>query len=281
MAEDVQIPITGYNHSGPWWKGKKDPRGKEIPISHDNARFTMRLTEIQNFDATQVVPLEGIIYGGRSAKRPVPVSQSYGWIHGVFYGASIESEPTAATVGAGGPKVIVNPMANKEFVSIPIGSYLKNHIQFGKDLKKSPRVFYVNYFLRDDEGNFLNTKMDKKVWVRWIERRINQKMDAYATPTGWIPKYEDLAKLFKRELSASYSREDYERQFMTQVKELLDKLDNVEEFYRKETSVVPKEILDMIEIQRRLLLEVEKKYGPQISPFKFKDYAPPEALATP
>ena len=139
----------------------------------------------------------------------------------------------------------------------------------------------MNYFLRDDEGNFLNTKMDKKVWVRWIERRINQKMDAYATPTGWIPKYEDLAKLFERELSASYSREDYEQQFMTQVKELLDKLDNVEEFYRKETSAVPKEILDMIEIQRHLLLEVEKEYGPQISPFKFKDYTPPAALAAP
>jgi phosphoenolpyruvate carboxykinase (GTP) len=119
-------------------------------------------------------------------------------------------------------------------------------------------------------------------------------MDAYATPTGWIPKYEDLAKLFKRELSASYSREDYERQFMTRVKLLLEKLDNVEEFYRKESSAVPKEILDMIEIQRRLLLEVEKEHGqrrlllevekehgPQISPFKFKDYTPPAALAAP
>jgi len=281
MAEDVQIPIAGYNHSGPWWKGKKDHRGKEIPISHDNARFCMRLAEIQNFDATQVVPLQGIIYGGRSAMRPVPVSQSYGWVHGVFYGASIESEPTAATVGAGGPKVIINPMANKEFVSIPIGKYLANHIQFGKDLKKSPDVFHVNYFLRDDEGNFLNTKMDKKVWLRWIERRINQKMDAYATPTGWIPKHEDLAKLFERELSASYSREDYEQQFMTRVKQLLEKLDIVEEFFRKETSAVPKEIFDMIEIQRGALLEVEKKHGPDISPFKFKDYVPPAALATP
>lgn len=281
MGEDVQIPITGHNHSGPWWKGKKDHQGKEIPISHDNARFTMRLAEIQNFDGTQVVPLEGIIYGGRSAKRPVPVSQSYGWVHGVYYGASIESEPTAATVGKVDPKVIINPMANKEFVSIPIGTYLANHIQFGKDLNKSPHIFYVNYFLRDDEGNFLNTKMDKKVWVRWIERRINQKMDAYATPTGWIPKYEDLAELFKRELSASYSREDYERQFMTRVKQLLEKLDIVEEFYRKETSAVPKEILDMIEIQREHLVEVEKKDGSDISPFKFKDYVPPAALTTP
>jgi phosphoenolpyruvate carboxykinase (GTP) len=106
-------------------------------------------------------------------------------------------------------------------------------------------------------------------------------MDAYATPTGWIPKYEDLAKLFKRELSASYSREDYEQQFMTQVKELLDKLDIVEEFYGKESSAVPKEILDMIKIQRGLLLEVEKKHGPQISPFKFKGYTPPAALVAP
>ncbi len=68
---------------------------------------------------------------------------------------------------------------------------------------------------------------------------------------------------------------------MTRVKQLFEKLDIVEEFYRKETSAVPKEILDMIEIQREHLVEVEKKHGSDISPFKFKDYVPPAALTTP
>jgi len=278
---DVHIPIRGCNHSGPWWNGKKDAKGKLIPISHDNARFCVRLAGIENFDATQVVPLEGIIYGGRSSKRPVPVSQSYGWVHGVFYGASIESEPTAATVGSASAKTVINPMANAEFVSIPIGAYLKNHLQFGKGMKKAPEIFYVNYFLTDEDGKFMNTKMDKKVWVRWIERRINQKVDAYATPIGFIPKFEDLAEFFTRELGTTYSQEDYERQFTIRVRQLLDKLDAVEEFYKKETSAVPQEMFAHIDLQRRLLIEAEKKHGSDISPFKFKDYAVPTELADP
>jgi len=277
---DVHVPLRGYNHSGPWWQGKKDGKGKLIPVSHDNARFCVRLAGIENFDTKQVVPLEGIIYGGRSSKRPVPVSQSYGWVHGVFYGASIESEPTAATVGGAGAKTVINPMANTEFLSIPIGTYLENHIRFGKDMKNAPKVFYVNYFLTNEEGKFMNTKMDKKVWVRWIERRINQKVDAYATPIGFIPKFEDLAEFFTRELGATYSQEDYEQQFMIRVRQLLDKLDAVEEFYKKETSAVPQQMFALIDIQRKLLSEAEEKHGSDISPLRFKDYTVPTELTT-
>jgi phosphoenolpyruvate carboxykinase (GTP) len=278
----VDVPSEGYNHSGPWFQGKKDDKGKSIPVSHDNARFCVALEGIENYDPTQVVELEGIIYGGRSSKRPVPVSQSYGWVHGVFYGASIESEPTAATVGGSSAKVIINPMANTEFVSIPIGQYLENHIQFARELKEPPRIFYVNYFLRDAAGEFLNTKMDKKVWIRWIERRIKGEVGAYATPTGFIPKYEDLAELFEKELATSYSQDQYGLQFVMRVPELLEKLEIVEKFYQQETSTVPKEIFEMIDAQRDLLLEAQKTYGEdQISPFKFKDYEVPESLTKP
>jgi phosphoenolpyruvate carboxykinase (GTP) len=159
---------------------------------------------------------------------------------------------------------------------------LEKHIQFAKDLKEPPRIFYVNYFLRDEAGDFLNTKMDKKVWIRWIERRINRKVGAYATPTGFIPKYEDLAELFKRELGASYSRDQYEVQFVMRVPELLEKLEIVEKFYQKETSSVPKEIFEMINSQRILLLEAQKLYGDDhISPSKFKDYGVPQSLTKP
>jgi phosphoenolpyruvate carboxykinase (GTP) len=236
---------------------------------------------MENFDPKQVVDVDGVVYGGRSSRRPVPVSESYGWVHGVFYAASIESEPTAATVGASSAKVIINPIANAEFVSIPIGQYLQNHIQFGKDLKEVPKVFYVNYFLRDDAGEFLNTKMDKKVWVRWIERRIAGKVGAYATPTGFIPKYEDLAELFGKELETSYSQDQYDVQFMTRVPELLDKLDIVEAFYQEETSAVPKEIFDMIAIQRELLVEAKNQFGENIPPAKFEAYEIPQALTKP
>jgi phosphoenolpyruvate carboxykinase (GTP) len=278
----VDVPSGGRNHSGLWSQGKKDDKGKLIPVSHDNARFCVALEGIENFDPTQVVELEGIIYGGRSSKRPGPVSQSYGWVHGVFYGASIESEPTAATVGGSSAKVIINPMANTEFVSIPIGQYLENHIRFAKELKEPPKIFYVNYFLRDAAGEFLNTKMDKKVWIRWIERRINGEVGAYPTPIGLIPKYEDLAELFEKELATGYSKDQYELQFVMRVPELIEKLEIVEEFYKKETRVVPEEIFEMIAAQRGLIVEAQKTYGEDhISPFKFKDYEVPQSLTKP
>ncbi len=114
-----------------------------------------------------------------------------------------------------------------------------------------------------------------------MERRINGKVKAYATPTGFIPRYEDLSELFKKELASSYSKDDYEVQFATRVPDLLEKLDISERFYKKETSVVPKEILEMIAIQRGLLLEAQKTYGDKISPFKFEDYQVPAALTQP
>ena len=278
---DVDIPLRGRNHSGGWWAGKKDSKGKEIPVSHDNARFCVALAEIENYDPAQVVELEGIIYGGRSSSRPVPVTQAYGWVHGVFYGASIESEPTAATVGTSPASVVINPMANKEFISISIGKYLENHIKFGEDLQERPQVFYVNYFLKDETGRFLNPKMDKKVWVRWMERRIRGKVDAYATPTGFIPKYEDLRELFRKELQRDYSKEEYEQQFVTRVRQLLGKLNAVQKFYEKETSPVPDAIFRMIEVQKNLLLDVQQRYGNRISPFQFEDYAVPVELTKP
>ncbi|MBW2265154.1 MAG: phosphoenolpyruvate carboxykinase (GTP) [Deltaproteobacteria bacterium] len=277
----VDIPLKGQNHCGIWWKGKKDDNGKLIPVSHDNARFCVSIEGLNNYDAKQVVDLEGIIYGGRSSKRPVPVSELYGWVHGVFYGASIESEPTAATVGGGGSKIVINTMANKEFVSIPIGKYLENYVRFGRDLKHPPKIFYVNYFLRDESGDFTNTKMDKKVWIRWMERRITGKVDAYATPTGFIPKYEDLVRLFEKELDTNYSKEDYELQFMFSMPQLLDKLDIADKYFRGETSAVPKEIFEVIDSQRKLLIEAQEHYGEKISPFRFEDYKIPEVLTKP
>lgn len=278
---NVDIPLRGTNHSGEWWLGKKDKKGGTIPISHDNARFCVALAGIENFDETQVVELEGIVYGGRSSKRPVPVLESYGWVQGVFYAAGIESEPTAATVGGSSAKITINPMANKEFVSIPIGRYLQKHIKFAQGLKQIPKIFYVNYFLRNEAGEFTNTKMDKKVWIRWIERRIADKLDAYATPTGFIPKYDHLADLFNRELGRAYSKEDYEVQFMTRVDQLLEKLDIVESFYQEETSRVPSEIFDMIHKQRKLLLKARDLHGDNISPFTFEHYEVPVELTKP
>ena len=114
-----------------------------------------------------------------------------------------------------------------------------------------------------------------------MERRINGKMDAYATPMGFIPKYDDLVDLFRKELSTDFSKEDYESQFMIRIPELLDKLDLAEKYFQKETGGEPKELMDMVVAQRKALLDAKQEYGENISPFKFEGYAVPEALTKP
>ena len=100
----TEIPEKGFNHSGDWFKGKKDEKGNEVTPSHKNARFTLQLDILENVDPNlenpEGVKVGGIIYGGRDSDTWVPVEQSFDWTHGVIAkGASLESETTAATLG--------------------------------------------------------------------------------------------------------------------------------------------------------------------------------------
>src|SRR5690606_29493973 len=131
------LPDEGENFSGKWKKGKKDDKGNEILPSHKNARYTIRLSELKNVDPKLYdpdgVPVSGIIYGGRDSDTSVPVYQSFDWAHGMFIGASLESETTAATIGAVGVREL-SPMANLDFLVVPLGTYLTNHLKFGERL---------------------------------------------------------------------------------------------------------------------------------------------------
>lgn len=190
------VPEKGVNHSGEWFKGKKDKNGKEITSSNKNARFTFKMDILGNADPKLHDPLgvevSGVIYGGRDSDTSVPVEESFNWTHGiVIKGACLESETTAATLGKEGVRVF-NPMSNLDFLSIPIGHYIQDNLNFGKKVKNPPKIFSVNYFLRDKDGNWLNHKNDKAVWLKWMELRVNKEVDAIRTPTGYIPFYKDL-----------------------------------------------------------------------------------------
>ena len=108
----------------------------------------------------------------------------------------------------------------------------KNNIEFGKKLTDPPLVFYVNYFLKSGEGKYLNTMDDKRVWIKWMELRRHGDVEAIKTPTGYIPKYPDLKKLFKEVLSKDYSEKEYEEQFAVRLGMLLAKIDRIEKIYR-------------------------------------------------
>ena len=269
IGKDGETPSEGINHSGKWYPGKKDEAGKEIPPSHPNARFTLDLKLLGNLDphidSPEGVVVGGIIYGGRDSDTCVPVEESFNWEHGVITkGASLESETTAATLGKEGVRKW-NPMSNLDFLSIPIGKYIESNLKFGASLKNPPPIFSVNYFLKDSEGDFLNQKTDKAIWLRWMELRSHREVEAIKTPTGYIPQYKDLKRLFKEVLSKDYPKESYNKQFIIRTPESLAKIERIKEVY-KNVADVPEVVFSVLEEQRERLLAARKKQGDYILP---------------
>ena len=271
MGDDIEVPGAGCNHSGDWQAGQKDAAGNEIPLSHPNARFTLRISELENADENldnpEGVPISGIFYGGRDSDTNVPIAESLNWEHGVFMGATIESETTSATLDAVGQRKS-SPMANMDFVIVPLSLYLKNHLKFGRKLKKCPRVFASNYFLKGDDGQYLNLKTDKKVWALWAEGRVHGDFEALETPIGYFPRYDDLQTLFDTAFDdRPYTREEYDTQFSIRVNKYQEKFDRMEAIYREEADM-PEEFWQVLKSQRKSLEKLKKKFGKDvISPF--------------
>jgi len=275
LGMGVELPEEGENFSGKWWKGKTDANGKEIPPAHKNARYTIRLQYLENcdpaWDAPEGVPVRGIIYGGRDADTCVPVEEAFDWAHGILTKAcTLESETTAATLGAEGRRKF-NLMSNLDFISYPIGRYILNNLRFPEGLDFVPKIFGVNYFLRDDNGRFCTSKLAKKVWLHWAEGRTYGEFDAWRTPTGLIPKYDDLRALFHSLLGEEYPEEDYVFQFTTRVPQWIEKIDRVVDIYRTKVPDAPQVLFDALAAQRKRLEAALEKYGKRIPPGAYEE----------
>jgi len=265
------FPAEGTNHSGKWQKGKKDSKGNEITVSHKNARYCLNIPDLENrdpmLDDPNGVPVGGIVYGGRDSDTWVPVEQAFSWAEGILIkGACLESETTAATLGKEGVRTF-NLMSNLDFLSIPLGKYIQNNLDFADGIENPPLIFSVNYFLKDKKGKYLNGMADKLVWILWAELRVNGEVEAIETPTGMIPIYEDLQKLFKDNLDEDYTKDDYDRQFTIRIPENLAKLDRVEKVYREKVSDTPQILYDTFAKVRDRLKAAGDKHGDIISPF--------------
>jgi len=271
LGMGCELPKEGINHSGKWRNGDTDAKGNRITASHKNARYCLNIADLSNRDplvnAPEGVPIGGLIYGGRDSDTWVPVEQAFDWTEGiVIKGASIESETTAATLGKEGVRVF-NLMSNLDFVSVPLGKYIQNNLDFADGIDNPPPIFSVNYFLKGEEGQYLNGMLDKLVWILWAERRANGEVDAIETATGWIPKYEDLKELFKEHLDKEYSQADYVKQFTIRIPENLAKLDRVEKIYTEKVPDAPQVLFDTFTEVRGRLKAAQNKYGDYISPF--------------
>jgi phosphoenolpyruvate carboxykinase (GTP) len=261
MGKD--LPKQGRNHfSDNWQLGDKDEAGNEVDYCHKNARYTIRISELANADPKlhdpEGVPIEGIIYGGRDSDTSVPVFQSLDWVHGVVIGATLESETTFATLDKGGVRAF-SPMANIDFLVVPLGRYIQNHIDFGARLNSPPLVFSTNYFLKK-EGRFLNQKVDKKVWLLWMEGRVHGEYEAIETPIGYIPRYEDLRSLFQSVFKREYTAEEYEEQFSIRIDKFLEKIDRMEKIYAQEQEV-PQSFSDYLQTLKGRLIASRKKHN--------------------
>ncbi|KPK65764.1 MAG: phosphoenolpyruvate carboxykinase [Planctomycetes bacterium SM23_32] len=266
-------PERGINHSGQWWPGKEDEASNPIDLSHWNARYTIHLECLDNYDPLHNdpdgVPVHGVIYGGRDSDTWVPVEQAFDWTHGIITkGASLESESTAATIGVSGVRRC-DPMSNLDFISIPIGRYIRNNLDFAADLSDVPLIFGVNYFLKGPRGEYLNEQRDKRAWLKWMELRVHEEVDAIETPTGLIPLYRDMRHIFQEHLGKEYEADDYVEQFQLRIPEQLAKVRRIEKVYREQVPDAPEVLYEVLQAQRERLEAARARHGDYVSPFDF------------
>lgn len=178
------------------WNGLEWHRGDEKKPAHPNRRFTAPAKNCPcispEFENPRGVPISAIIFGGRRAKTAPLVYQSRDWEHGVFIGSIMASETTAAASGAVGV-VRRDPMAMLPFCGYHMADYWQHWLDMGRTIQAPPKIFNVNWFRLDDDGNFIWPGFGDNLRVlEWIMKRCFQEVDAVETPIGYQPRPEDI-----------------------------------------------------------------------------------------
>lgn len=190
-------PSSGEAWDGRKWRpGMKDASGKDIPGAHPNSRFTAPITQSPLFspewDNPRGVPLSAIVFGGRRSNLIPLVYEAFDWPHGVYMGATMSSEITAAQYGHQG-QVRRDPMAMLPFCGYNMGHYFGHWLDMGRRLNRPPGIFYVNWFRKDEQGKFMWPGFGENFRViKWIIDRVHRRAEAVETPLGYLPKMKDL-----------------------------------------------------------------------------------------
>lgn len=191
---DKNPPENAIDWKGNPWNGKES----DVVGAHPNSRFTAPAVNCpcisSEFENPQGVPISAIVFGGRRAKLAPLVYQSRDWNHGVFVGSSMASETTAAAAGAVGV-VRRDPMAMLPFCGYDMADYWAHWIEMGNKLdpEKAPKIFNVNWFRKNDEGNFMWPGFGDNMRVLlWILDRCEGKVDAQETAIGYLPYAKDI-----------------------------------------------------------------------------------------
>ena len=231
------------------WTGKKvNGKTYEGNLAHPNSRFTAPAINCPcispEFENPQGVPISAIVFGGRRAKTAPLVYQARDWNHGVFVGATMASETTAAAAGAVGV-VRRDPMAMKPFVGYNMADYFGHWIEMGEkmDADKAPKIFHVNWFRKDDEGNFLWPGFGDNMRVLlWILDRCEGKADAVESPIGLLPTTDDIDTT-----GLSISKEQLADLLSVDKKVWMEDVENQEQYFAQFGDRLPEEIKEELE----------------------------------
>ncbi len=194
---DNNPPKNAIDWKGnPWDYRKYDKKDKSTCGAHPNSRFTAKAVNCpclsSEFNNPTGVPLSAIVFGGRRAKTAPLVYQSFNWQHGTFVGSIMASETTAAASGAVGV-VRRDPMAMRPFTGYNMGDYFAHWLEMGKKIPHAPKIFHVNWFRTDDDGNFIWPGFGDNFRVLlWILARCEGTVGADETAIGYVPKPEDI-----------------------------------------------------------------------------------------
>jgi len=246
-----------------WWEGKtKEPpkqcidwTGQEWTpdcgrkAAHPNSRFTAPVANNPVLDPAANDPdgvvVSAIIFGGRRSRTIPLVFQAFNWMHGVYLGASLGSETTAAATGQVGV-VRRDPMAMLPFIGYNISDYLVHWFRMRKKMRDCPRIFHVNWFRKDDQGRFMWPGFGENMRVlKWIIDRSQGRAYAKETPIGWMPRYGDI------DLDGLHmTKEQFEALQGLKIDDIKAEIAGQEELFLKLAGDLPKEMI----FQRELLI---------------------------
>lgn len=247
-----------------WWEGHDDPPPAECTdwqgrpwtpsskdkAAHPNSRFTAPMANNPSLapeaNNPQGVPISAIIFGGRRASTLPLVCEAFNWVHGVYLGATMGSETTAAAAGAVG-QVRRDPMAMLPFCGYNMGWYFRHWLNMRKRVKLPPRIFQVNWFRKGSDGRYLWPGFGENMRVlKWIIDRAAGRVGAWETPLGWVPRTED----FPLEGMEGFTAADFEMLQNINLEEWRREVLSQDELFMKLYSFLPKEMI----FQRELLV---------------------------